>query len=175
MEVDNFYKYFENKTLFCLKTSSLCLVMFCALLISVVIIEYLLGWTSGKSSPFSPLYRAYRRVRLATHMRILYFQPFSPSCDVIWRQADQVNNTLVINFHFTNIIKAMLVVSSIPVFEYNSMTAGSAERKGCRHGKKALLMSLPKWCWNEDHSLLVQNWKCNLDNFFFHVEYPRIC
>ncbi len=32
---------------------------------------------------FSPLYRAYWLVRLATHMRTLFFQRFSPLHDVI--------------------------------------------------------------------------------------------
>ncbi len=50
-----------------------------------------LGRTSGKSSPFSPLCRAYRCARLATRMRTLHFRRFSPSCDVIWRQPDRVN------------------------------------------------------------------------------------
>ncbi len=40
---------------------------------------------------FSPLCRGYRRVRLATHLRTLYFRRFSPLRDVIWRQPDQVN------------------------------------------------------------------------------------
>ncbi len=53
--------------------------------------EYSLGRTSGKSSPFSPLCRAYRRACLATHMRTLYFRRFSPLRDVMWRQPDQVN------------------------------------------------------------------------------------
>ena len=39
---------------------------------------YSLGWTSGKSSLFSPSCRAYQCVRVATHMRTLYFQRFFP-------------------------------------------------------------------------------------------------
>ncbi len=50
-----------------------------------------LGRTSGKSSLFSPLCRAYQCVRLATHMSTLYFRRFSPLRDVIWRQPDQAN------------------------------------------------------------------------------------
>ena len=56
--------------------------------------KYSLGRTSGKSSSFSPLWRAYRHERLATHIRTLYFRQFSPLRDVIWRnwrQPHQVN------------------------------------------------------------------------------------
>ncbi len=59
-------------------------------------LKYSLGRTSGKSSPFSPLCRAYRLARLATHMRTLYFRQFSPLRDEMWRQPDQVNGMLAI-------------------------------------------------------------------------------
>ena len=51
-----------------------------------------LGRTFGKSSPFPP----YQHVRLATHVRTLYFRRFSPLRDIIWRQPDQVNKICIV-------------------------------------------------------------------------------
>ncbi len=55
-----------------------------------------LGRTSRKSSPFF-LCCAYHCARIATHMRTLYFQRFSPLLDIIWRQSDQANASVIFN------------------------------------------------------------------------------
>ncbi len=57
-----------------------------------MVTQHSLGRTSGKSSLFSPSCRAYRCVRLATHICVhCIFGDFSPLRDVMWRQPDQAN------------------------------------------------------------------------------------
>ena len=81
------------------------------------IVLYSLGRTSGKLSPFPPLCRAYRRVRLATHMRTLYFRRFSSLRDIIWRQPGQVNQvSLIVSFFFSPIIVHQLFLIRIHLF-----------------------------------------------------------
>ncbi len=97
--------------------------------------DHSLGRTSGKSSLFSPLCRAYRCVHLATHMHTLYFRRFFPFA---WRNVTSAQpseyehklspSSLVTDQEFTSWVQFItqtvweLIIS---VFAWTSKFAGS--------------------------------------------------